>query len=120
MFAVTVAVQSEFTLHDPVRVSLAKPPSTFLDSVPEIFPAASTLSLPTAAPRTGPVGRISVPERLNPHFPAALAVEHVSAACTGTIPRQRVVTEIRSVVRAMLHFMSEPPLKFLTHDGFKP
>ena len=92
--------------HDPVMVSLAKPPPTFLDSVPEMFPAVSTLTLPAAAPGTGPVGRIRVPIRVNPHFPAALAFEHVSAACAaGATLRQRAATEIRSVVRAKLRFM---------------
>src|ERR1700680_271333 len=107
MFAVTVAVQSDFTFQDPVMVSLAKPPPTFLASVPEMFPAASTLALATAAPGTGPVGRIRVPVRVSPQFPAALAVEHFSAACTaGAIPRQSAAIEIRSVVRANLCFMS--------------
>src|SRR5580704_1095231 len=105
MFTVTVAVQSGFTVHDPVTVSLAKPPPTFLASVPEMFPASSTLSLPTAAPGTGPVGRIRVPVRVNPQVPAALAFEQCSAAWTGTTPRQTAVTEIRSVVRAMLRFI---------------
>src|ERR1700680_1068148 len=107
MLAVRVAVQSEFTVHDPVRVSLAKPPSTFLASVPEIFPAASTLALATAAPGTGPVGRIRVPVRVSPQFPAALAFEQWSAACAADAkPMQSMTTEmIISIVRAMLRFM---------------
>src|ERR1700686_4469308 len=107
MLAVTVAVQSEFTVHDPVRVSLAKPPPTFLASVPEMFPAASTLSLPTAAPGTGPVGRIRVPVRVNPQFPAALAFEQWSAACAaGTTATQTATREIiKSVVRTILRFI---------------
>ena len=105
MFTVAVAVQSEFTVHDPLMVSLAKPPPTFLASVPEMFPAASTLSLATAAAGTGPVGRIRTPVRVSPHVPAALAFEQCSAAWTGTTPRQRAATEIRSVVRANLRFV---------------
>src|ERR1700676_5201940 len=103
MYAVTVAVQSEFTAHDPVMVSLAKPPPTFLASVPAMFPAASTLSLATAAPGTGPVGRIRVPVRVSPQFPAALAFEQCSAACAADAkPMQSVTTEmIISIVRAV-------------------
>src|ERR1700732_3564479 len=106
MYAVIVVVQSEFTIHDPVMVSLAKLPATFLASVPEMFPAGSTLSLPTAAPGTGPIGaeKKIVPVRVNTHSLVALAFEQCSAACTGTTPRQRAVTEIRSDVRAMLRF----------------
>src|ERR1700686_315285 len=107
MLAVRVAVQSEFTVHDPMMVSLEKPPPTFLASVPEMFPAVSALTLATAAPGTGPVGRRRVPVRINPHSPAALAFEHVWAAFTaGAKVRQRAATEIRSVVRANLRFMS--------------
>src|ERR1700675_2152063 len=107
MFTVRVAVQSEFTFHDPVRVSLAKPPPTFLASVPEMFPAASILALATAAPGTGPVGRIRVPVRVSPQSPAALAFEQCSAACAADAkPMQSVTTKmIASVVRAMLRFM---------------
>src|ERR1700681_2527397 len=115
MCAVMVVVQSEFTVHDPLMVSLAKPPPTFLASVPEMFPAASTRILPTAAPGTGPVGRIRVPERVNPHFPAALTLEQCSAACTGTTPRQRAMTEIRSDVRAMLRFIEILLVKVFEH-----
>src|ERR1700694_1531909 len=107
MYAVIVVVQSEFTLHDPVRVSLAKPPPTFLASVPEVFPSASILTLATAAPGTGPVGRIRVPVRVSPHVPAALAFEQCSAACTaGAIPTQTVAREIiKSVARTILRFI---------------
>src|SRR6266849_4645937 len=107
MFTVAVAVQSEFTAHDPVMVSLAKTPPTYLASVPAMFPAASTLNLATSAPGTGPFGRIRVPVRVSPQFPAALAFEQCSAACAADAkPMQSVTTEmIVSVVRAMLRFM---------------
>src|ERR1700731_4738593 len=106
MCTVIVVVQSEFTFHDPVMVSLAKPPPTFLASVPEMFPAASILALATAAAGTGPVGRIRVPVRVSPQFPAALAFEHFSAACiAGAKLKQRAATEVASVVRANLRFM---------------
>src|ERR1700674_4792947 len=107
MFAVRLAVQSEFTVNDPVMVWLTKPPPTFVASVPETFPSASILTLPTAAPGTGPVGRRRVPVRVNPHCPAALAFEHFSAACAADAkPMQSVTTEmIISVVRAILPFM---------------
>src|SRR3981081_3352989 len=106
-----MVAQSEFTVHDPVMVSLAKPPPTLLASVPEMFPAASTLILPTAAPGTGPIGagRMSVPVRVNPHFPASRAGEHPpssSAWAAVARPIPRVTTEIiTNVVRAMLRFI---------------
>src|ERR1700720_3026 len=113
MCAVMVVVQSEFTVHDPLMVSLAKPPPTFLASVPETFPAASTLILPTAAPGTGPVGRIRVPVRVNPHFPAAVAVEQLplsSPYAAVARPMHSVTTEIiTNVVLAMLRFMRVLP-----------
>src|SRR5580700_9923748 len=107
MFTFTVLVQSEFTVHDPVIVSPAKPPPTFLASVPEMFPAASALTLPDAAPGTGPVGRMRVPLRVNPQSPAALVFEHVSAACTaGTTTTKTVAREIiESFARTILRFI---------------
>src|SRR6516164_761419 len=74
---VKVPVQSGFTTHDPVSVSLAKPPPTFLASVaPDvIFPWASKVPLATPAAGTRPVGRISVPVRVTPQLPATLSVE---------------------------------------------
>src|ERR1700730_6704817 len=106
MFTVRMAVQSEFTVIDPVMVSLAKALPTFLTSVPEMFPAASILVLATAAPGTGPVGRIRVPVRVSPQSPAALAFEQCSAACSaGATPRQTATTEVTSVVHANLRFM---------------
>src|SRR5207249_6714653 len=67
-FTVVVPVQFGFTLTVPLRVSLAKPPPTFLASVPETFPIASTLNLTTAAAGTGPggAGKRIVPVRVAP------------------------------------------------------
>src|ERR1700730_11422447 len=108
MCAVIVVVQSEFTVHDPLMVSLAKPPPTFLASVPEMFPAASTLILPTAAPGTGPVGRIKVPLRVNPHFPAEVAVEQLplsSAYAAVARPMESVTAAMITNAVAMLGFI---------------
>src|SRR5207237_2396383 len=55
-FTVVVPVQFGFTLTVPLRVSLAKPPPTFLVFVTETFPFASTLNLTTSDAVTGPGG----------------------------------------------------------------
>src|SRR5438552_3497470 len=74
-FTVAVPVQFGFTLTVPLRVSLAKPPPTFLASVPETFPIASMLNLTTAAAGTGPGG---AGKRIAPQLPAIVASEQVA------------------------------------------
>jgi hypothetical protein len=76
---VVVPVQFGFTETVPLKVSLAKPPPTFLASVPETFPAVSMLNLSTAAAGTGPgpvggAGKRIVPVRVAPQLPGTVGI----------------------------------------------
>src|SRR5215469_2812261 len=109
---VAVAVQSEFTLPDPLSTSCAEAPATVLVCVPETFPSASRVYLPTAATGTGPKGRSSIPVYVYPQLPATLAIVQVDACAGGArvarnIAKERIVKVASAPLRLMVVLLIE-------------